>query len=363
MKTVYLRASVLLLFLVGSLFAIGVTPANATASLENEGFETGDFTGWTPYVPVGGEASVVAEHTDKLGIEYNPVKGNYFALLKTDGPGSYTSLTQTFHISAGQKIDGWAAFDTIEKNPLWNDDAMVRILDSSSVEVARPWYSSVSIIHDGGDGNWTYWNWTATTSGTYTLEYRVANAVDSAVDSYALFDAELTPKSIKEDAIAELEATEGLTDNRHTLKEVDKALKHINESLDEELWTNATHLDEKHGNHVFDEEKKAADNLMKIVKEKGKHADTAEVVAKAQIAIGKLVEADELLVTTAIEDAKNIPLEDPKKQGKVDREIAKAEEELAKAEEELGKENPDKAIGHYKKAWEHAQHAIEHVQK
>jgi len=79
--------------------------------------------------------------------------------------------------------------------------------------------------------------------------------------------------------------------------------------------------------------------------------------------IEKLVQADEGLAKTAIDDAKATPVTDPKKQDKVDKEIAKAEDELAKAEDKLNEGKPDKAIDHYKKAWEHAQHAIKHAQK
>ena len=78
--------------------------------------------------------------------------------------------------------------------------------------------------------------------------------------------------------------------------------------------------------------------------------------------IEKIVQADGALAKTAIADAKATTVTDPKKQDKVDKEIAKAEDELAKAEDELNKGKPDKAIDHYKKAWEHAQQAIKHAQ-
>jgi len=68
-------------------------------------------------------------------------------------------------------------------------------------------------------------------------------------------------------------------------------------------------------------------------------------------------------IDEAINDAKNTPVQDAKKQDKVDKEIAKAEEELDKAYQELANDKPDKAIDHSKKAWEHAQHAIKHAQK
>ena len=91
--------------------------------------------------------------------------------------------------------------------------------------------------------------------------------------------------------------------------------------------------------------------------------DLLDVVCPASDIIKKLVQADEVLAKTAVDDAKATPVIDPQNQDKVDREIAKAEEELAKAEDKLNEGKPDKAIDHYKKAWEHAQQAIKHAQK
>ena len=170
---------------IGSLIAVILVLAvfgvsSVSAQVTNGDFETGNFNGWTKYVPYGGSADVVNLHA-----AYNPVNGNYFAKLKTDGPGSYTTLTQDVYMSAGTTIEGWAAFDA---GDYFNDNADVRIFDSSTNLVATPWYSDVSIVGKYGNGPWTYWEWTAPAGDTYTLELRVSNAKDSTYDSYALFD-------------------------------------------------------------------------------------------------------------------------------------------------------------------------------
>ncbi|MBA7551553.1 hypothetical protein ES705_44097 [subsurface metagenome] len=175
-----------------SVFAFAVTSVSAHPA--NWGFETGDLTGWTVYVPPGGSAQVVTSHAGSSTI-YNPVEGNYFAELKTNGPGTYTTLTQDFYIAAGVTIQGWAAFDARDYLP-FNDNAAVRIRDSSNNVVATPWYSDVSIDGDYGDGPWTYWEWTAPVSDTYTLELRISNAQDSIEDSYALFDGIIAPAPV-----------------------------------------------------------------------------------------------------------------------------------------------------------------------
>ena len=130
----------------------------------------------------------MTSHTGDQGRNYTPVEGSYFALLKTDGPGSYTTISQVIHLEAGWWVEGYAAFDARDYQP-YNDNAYVKIYDSSGTSIATPWYSDVNQVGDYGDGPWTYWSWTATASGDYTLKFGVANAENSEVDSYALFDA------------------------------------------------------------------------------------------------------------------------------------------------------------------------------
>lgn len=151
----------------------------------------------------------------------------------------------------------------------------------------------------------------------------------------------------KEEALSKLKDAKPFTADKHTQKEIDKAIKHIQKSLDPDLWVDdSCRLDAKHGHKVFDEEKKAVKHLMKILKDKKED--------QVQAAIDKLMEADEILAETAIEDAKALESTDPK----VIHEIEKAERELAKAKEDITKERYDRAVDHFKKAWRHAQHAI-----
>jgi hypothetical protein len=143
------------------------------------------------------------------------------------------------------------------------------------------------------------------------------------------------------------------TGDKKTDHRIEEAIEHIQKSLNidpkdggqwkkHELWLDDTHLDSKHGKKVFDEEKKAVHELMKI--------DTPDVSAE----INALVAADEALAQTAIDDAID--------GGGDQKDIEKAYKELEKAQEELdhtkkdGTPDPhyDKAIDHYKKAWEHA---------
>ena len=167
-------------------------------------------------------------------------------------------------------------------------------------------------------------------------------------------------KWLKQEAIGELEAID--TDNKHAQKDIEKAIELINESLNPDLWIDASRLDPKHGHKVFDREKHAVKELLKITEERGEHAEPA-IAEDVEAVIDKIVKADEQLAIVAINDAKNTPVQDPKFQEKVEQEIAKAEEELANAYAEIEAGNPDKAIDDFRKAWKHAQLAIEFAQK
>ena len=73
---------------------------------------------------------------------------------------------------------------------------------------------------------------------------------------------------LKEQAVTELEAAK--TGDKKIDKEIDNAIEYIQKkSLEDELWVDELHLDEKHGKKVFDEEKKAVKHLTKLCKCKG----------------------------------------------------------------------------------------------
>ncbi|MDQ6422899.1 hypothetical protein RB620_26070 [Paenibacillus sp. LHD-117] len=148
------------------------------SQLINPSFETGDFTGWVVTVPPGGTANVVSVFGS-----FTPIEGNFFALLKTDGPNSFTTIEQTFTAVAGQVISGYAFFQGNDSLP-FNDFGEVQILQGITV-VATPFFASVAT----GSTGWTLWSYTITTAGTYTVRARVTNALDSVADSFLGLDA------------------------------------------------------------------------------------------------------------------------------------------------------------------------------
>jgi len=101
------------------------------------------------------------------------------------------------------------------------------------------------------------------------------------------------------------------------------------------------------------------DDLDKLPQKSGKKDEISdEALACAQEGIAKLVEVDRILAETLIIETEGMTITDPKKQEKVNKELAKAHEELDKGDADRDAGKPDKAIKHYKKAWEHAQKAM-----
>lgn len=172
-------------------------PGIASASLVNGGFEAG-LTGWD----ANGSASPVNSYTENNtgAITYLPVDGSFFALLESGtGTGIYSTLTQTFSMSSGSLLQGWAAFDTADYMP-FNDDAYVKIFDNAGGLLATPWSSNVAAVDDYGYTPWTFWSWTAPANADYKLQFGVANQGDNSGESDALFDANITTDVVPEPA-------------------------------------------------------------------------------------------------------------------------------------------------------------------
>ena len=74
-------------------------------------------------------------------------------------------------------------------SPFWNDSAYVRIYDGSNTLVATPWVEYGNQHPEDWDGPWTQWQFTAPGTDTYTIVFGVANAGNSAMDTYDFFDA------------------------------------------------------------------------------------------------------------------------------------------------------------------------------
>ena len=144
-----------------------------------------------------------------------------------------------------------------------------------------------------------------------------------------------TPQGLKASSIGALQALVPTGDHKVD-KKVEKAIKSLQRSLNAEWWVDAMTLDAKDGKKVFDEEKKAIQELEK--------AGVGATVIQA------LLNADEALAQKAIDDAVAA--------GGDQKKIDKANREMAKAADEIAEGNFSKAVEHFRKAWEEAQKAL-----
>lgn len=156
------------------------------------------------------------------------------------------------------------------------------------------------------------------------------------IEKQIVFGIGYQPKMYKQQAIDFLSALLE-TANKNDKKRIDKAITRIDKSLGGDLWEDDSHLTKK-GKEVFDKEKKAVKELMKV-----KHLDVTN-------AIDSILSADALLAQTAIDEAITA--------GGDQKEIDKANKEMNKGRKEIDKGKYDKAIDRYKKAWEHAQKSL-----
>lgn len=195
-------------------------------------------------------------------------------------------------------------------------------------------------------------------------------------DYLPAFDSEdfiiKSPKSLKQDAIIELEQAK--TGDKKFDKDIDKIIWLINQSLNENLWIDDSHL-------IFFEKGNCENlNLEKLLNRDELDIDGIglkclksgiavfyyeKVAAKLMMSrpifkpiIEKLVRADETLAQVSLLDAKDTPINNQKLQKIVENQIKKAEEEIQKAEKELEKNKPDKAVTRLAKSWLHSQLAV-----
>ena len=182
-------------------FSVLGLSSNAYSQPVNLGFETGDTSGWVE----DGAIDVVTSWTgptDEGGYErpdivtYTPVDGNYFAILTTVA-GDFTTLSQSFSLNEGETVEGWATFccgdevyfpySAIDASD-YNDYALISVLNGEGDVVAEPWYADSFDLGykittpegeytgeevDLGPLPWEHWSWTASATGTYTLQYQV----------------------------------------------------------------------------------------------------------------------------------------------------------------------------------------------
>jgi hypothetical protein len=156
--------------------------SSARANLTNEGFESGDLTGWLAWPDL---LVSVLNSAKGLGNQANttwlPTEGNYFAYLKTGGgEGVYTTMTQSFTTQAGYDLSFDIFFDTADYSP-FNDDGYAKLVGFAGAPTTTLYAQSVSTVGDKNADGWTHISFTIPQTGIYALEFGVENIGDDIV--------------------------------------------------------------------------------------------------------------------------------------------------------------------------------------
>jgi Bacterial Ig-like domain len=196
-RTILLLATMTLVVVASSSLVV------AASSLNNGTFETGNLTGWSVDTTSGGNASAVASYDYSYQVScgpgewgpcfdvatVRPHEGSYFALLTVANQQSAAPMiSQPFEASNGDKVSGWAFFqtDNILSDPCTeaNDDkAQVVITSASGTTIATPFEQNIGTVPSpiqstGGNSGWMYWEHTfsgLTAPGQFRIEARVQN--------------------------------------------------------------------------------------------------------------------------------------------------------------------------------------------
>ncbi|WP_299292841.1 hypothetical protein, partial [Nitrosopumilus sp.] len=220
------------------------------------------------------------------------------------------------------------------------------LLESSSESVLL--YSKFIGKHD--DQHWK-------TYGYFTVGDEKFRKV-LGTGTFEIVETEPEPEPEPEDSVQELkleiidQLNEKINDaqSKNTKKQLDKAIKHIDNSLKSKYWLDRNTLDPNDGHKSIDEEEKAVKDLMKIT---SKDKESSSFIEMIQHEIDSIVRIDRNFAQTAI-DVASESVDDRKSQKALD----KALKELENGDQDVADGKFDKGINHYEKAWKHAQKSL-----
>ena len=153
----------------------------------------------------------------------------------------------------------------------------------------------------------------------------------------------LGPRSDKRGILNDLIALRATVTDEQDGKKLDQAIDHLSRSLEPSLWVDESHLEPKHGDRVFSEEKDVVAKLQDLQEDKKSPLSDALL----QGFIDRIVRVDRLLANIAIDDAVAA--------GGDAKSISRAREELAEGDARADSGKYSNAIEHYRKAWSHTQ--------
>lgn len=139
----------------------------------NNGFETGDTSGWT------GTSNTFA--AGGYGV-FTPTEGSFLGVATGgNGRGAYATLSQSFYLYTGGTISGNFGFQANDYLP-FDDDGFVAVNGNNLLSY------SVGTVGSFGNSGWQAFSYTATSAGTYTLSFGARNNGDNFSSSGAVLD-------------------------------------------------------------------------------------------------------------------------------------------------------------------------------
>ena len=147
------------------------------------------------------------------------------------------------------------------------------------------------------------------------------------------------PRAVMESVLSDLNALRGTVSDKLDGNKLDDAIDHLAKAVEDRVWRDASHPDEKKGDKAFDEAKEAAKKLLELVKDK--HTTLSD--ATLQGFAGRLAGAGRVTAQIAVVEAVA--------RGGEPKKIDKAREEITKGDAENAKSKPGDALDHFGKAW------------
>jgi hypothetical protein len=189
------------------------------------------------------------------------------------------------------------------------------------------------------------WTPTASQSGfTYAFNVSVTDGISSTSTAVAV--SVIGPLGIERDVLDRITVLrQGITDRRDG-QSLDAVIGDLTDAVQSQYWVDASHLDPRKGDKVFDKDEQAIRELVRLKRE----GHSAIPDALLQGFIDDVVRATRLLAETAIGDA-IAAHGDPGG-------IAKAQADLAEGNDDAAHGRPDDAVRSYESAWARALKAV-----
>lgn len=327
---------------------------------------TAGYIGGVPYVEFVHDAKqACVDLNDNKGLEIresllgvNSTDGNY-TLLACPAPDGFAEIVR---ITVMEVDNAPPSIPEFISGPM---DVDSDTINQYTFESTDPEGNDVFYKIDWGDGEVTDWygpfasgdpktfshSWSET--GIYPVQVRARDYYLKSAWSLPFWIAvDIDVIDIELENVLQLDLLPNINGfNNKIDNDIAQSAKHIQVSLENELWVDGRHIDSKHGHKVFSEHKSAVQKLQELLLHKNLPEDVQEDCLNA---IGKLTLMDGLLAMTAFEDAQTSGRMTKQTQHQLDL----AEEQLNDGINNCLSGDGSKAIDDFRQSWQHSQNVM-----